>query len=1814
MQYNEIISNGTLVYKSSLQDKKLREWHVEETTCVVNFYKSEPLTELDFIFLHLINSLENNKITKEEIGLTLGFNVAEREYGSKKYYRDSAEVALFNSMIDSVFKWNLVVEETEEKDAVNSETSSSLTEEEEAILSEKNEIKYIRLTRLGHKALEMNCKFCFYSGRKVLLENVNKSPLPEDTVDFPFYEALGLYTNISNIEEIKDYDPDKIDIDHSDELITRINLQSNSITNIFEAKKLKEWKYSVKYVDVNLYSYNGAFYPIVFNSNNISVQSTDILYREENSFLLNRKIKKALYYKLINNANSIINYDEIQLFEDEIEKEDFDIIIKDKRTDWQDEATFRYIATNEFCNETNWELISSLCPENIIISHLGESESKFELVTLSRRLPIPFIIDNCANYDWNLSVVLSRADVSKAQAQELMLCETNTNVEWDWDIIKPFLDIDFVVNNISRLNIDFYNLTSWLPKCNYDLIIKYCNKKWNWQLFANQADTNLIIDNMQILQDHVAVYMEIILDRLFTNSNIVNTIISNDSIATILKSIESKGFLISYNLSKKDNYAWSDELINYLEQCGILNWNTTDYVTGFAQYPFVKWNSDFFKKYYNKINSAYDFSYISEIIDNISLISDFPDFKWDWKALSRNTNFARSEQLLTLGKDKICYREWLGISTISLTSDFFASHNQWMRSESNSLFVSSSINDFNLVLEYDSYPWNWAALACNKSIANDERFCEKLNVHKEAIINWLSIVKPELIEKYFFKLRLSEHINNISETSNYFFEYSNKTKIWDRLSAHFSTKFIYQNIDENWNKDIITKRFIPVIEEEPNVLDNCKDNLNWNILSNELKVQFLQDYIGKYKDYWIWSILTDRLNPSFILLHFKEYLSLWNQRVAINKITPLLKTEDVIDPELNNVWDWYLISSKCSDDVIKDILVEKADYLDWNTISSRICKMQNCELASLMENNSVVSDRLNWSILNERMPLSVILENKDLQNALWNWTIITKRFDTEFIIDNLTKYAKYWDWNVILDEKLDRIYVKNNLERVKDSISSLDTKIKNDCWHTITLLYTPTELLPLSETYCPINGYEWDYSHIYKALTDPESFVNKQHSYIDYKAFSGCDAVNEMFMYDSESYVYRTWKTIVKAKLHNDIFKWDFSELTKLESIQQRHEVFYEIKTDCWDWNYISQFGTCLLPEHKGKYMRKYRNRLNFSLISVREDIMLDDDMIQSFIDEKWDWAALSANQGTNITFNFIFNNREKKWDWCALSKNSTIKWVDAKLPELLKDSEIKTSISWDDVVAKKELHFDDSILDLMSGINFSWLALTSNLSFIPSVKTIKNAIIENADINWSALSKNQHLDQSFVREFKNYLDWTLLTTNTKVLDITKDNIVDEFIDYLDWTYVSKKIQLTTEKLVKYKDFLDWNTINKRFDYNELDISLIESIQDFIDWKKLSSASIVFTEEFLHQFRSRIDWFAFSKNESVDFTADLYKDFVKELNRVEFLETLSNCSCYQYNKLKVYHFSHMFNAIDIIKNRKILSRNKAEATKKLKYDAAGAVVHRTNKAHPYARFYYRPKSPTQFYNECLGWDNTLLTNWRKPKSYYPQACELHLPKCPMPVFFEFDIQEIIAKMPEKCYYSSGNLQTNFASVYKVDDNPNKIRTEYLYNDISDAFNMACSSGTYDQGLHHMYMSKIKEQSQQEFLVYDELDFTKLDSIRIYCYDDFQKNLLIHYLGDDELVSKIEVNSMMYSYDKRSLDMSENEDTITISSDYDLGGCAYILVKGGSIVNKDSIKNVTSIGTIIYPMVTFEKNNPPSEIYLMDPHPRADTKQWLIFKP
>jgi len=218
-----------------------------------------------------------------------------------------------------------------------------------------------------------------------------------------------------------------------------------------------------------------------------------------------------------------------------------------------------------------------------------------------------------------------------------------------------------------------------------------------------------------------------------------------------------------------------------------------------------------------------------------------------------------------------------------------------------------------------------------------------------------------------------------------------------------------------------------------------------------------------------------------------------------------------------------------------------------------------------------------------------------------------------------------------------------------------------------------------------------------------------------------------------------------------------------------------------------------------------------------------------------------------------------------------------------------------------------------------------------------------------------------------------------------------------------------------------------------------------------------------------------------------------------------------------YHFTHISNAVKIIRSMKLQSRDSADGKFS---NSAGSNVYRTNKAHRFARFYFAPKSPTQFYNECLGKDH-------EDSRYYDRAYRLGLPKCPMPVFFIFDIEELLMTMPDKCWYSTGNMQKDSSRSLRVIDNPSAIKAREIYGDTFNNF----------------------DERQQEFLIEGELDFSRLSNVRICCYDEYQAGLLKKEVQGTRWENIISVNHSLYEYQNKTLDFRETESSIKIFTEY-----------------------------------------------------------------
>lgn len=97
-----------------------------------------------------------------------------------------------------------------------------------------------------------------------------------------------------------------------------------------------------------------------------------------------------------------------------------------------------------------------------------------------------------------------------------------------------------------------------------------------------------------------------------------------------------------------------------------------------------------------------------------------------------------------------------------------------------------------------------------------------------------------------------------------------------------------------------------------------------------------------------------------------------------------------------------------------------------------------------------------------------------------------------------------------------------------------------------------------------------------------------------------------------------------------------------------------------------------------------------------------------------------------------------------------------------------------------------------------------------------------------------------------------------------------------------------------------------------------------------------------------------------------------------------------------YHFTDVVNAVSVLQSQKLFSREYALEHGLMKNDNASrdVISHTANNIEKYVRLYFRPRTPTQFYNEGFQVK-------RKQQALHAN--------CPVPVFFIFKLPELLAR-------------------------------------------------------------------------------------------------------------------------------------------------------------------------------------------------------------
>ena len=1134
---------------------------------------------------------------------------------------------------------------------------------------------------------------------------------------------------------------------------------------------------------------------------------------------------------------------------------------------------------------------------------------------------------------------------------------------------------------------------------------------------------------------------------------------------------------------------------------------------------------------------------LTERFDNSYIKEQIEDFNWDFKELS----YKESEYVISLlSNQKLKDRDWDWNYLSKNLPDKFIEENiedfAWdfyeMTVSKNDVFKNTFIKYRDKLETLISKNWNWRYIT------------EKIN------LNFLHKNISSFASKLGWHTVLSRFFNNEEITAKCLKDDSFKSL----LKLYLPDNFIIAHQKYLWTLDLIDffERQKLIQWESKTYIKGFDTNEN---------VEWSRDIFEKYHN----CITTDSgfLNVSQQILDYSLIEQFpdfnWNwEGISQNKklISNIVFIEKAFVGEFsfsnNLLWD-KIFSQSTFDTTFWNENLEafhsttdsEKQVLFWKSLT----KTENQDY--IFENTHFPWD---WTFITENTTDETILdsfEDKELFEK-WDWKIATRKLDKETILDNLEGFAHFIDWKFLINVVFsveNELSIDKQLPRIAACLSVVDAETRKDIWKDLTIKIPFVILFPIVEETIQSNIFEWDWDFI----SNHQNFPTDSNTLIRFKqkinwcVFSNNRSIKRKFEFKKEEwndnfneYFKYTLKYLTTFQNH-----WDWNVLSKNSNLNYNREIINRFQNK-WDWQYLSEYGGFLIRKKKDKddYLLELLSDyslIEFEFLSKRKDINIDSGLILATKDKNWDWQVLSENEKSEISNELILGLKDKAWDWKAISKRKNIIFNNDTILQLLEKD-------WDWIYLSENPSFEFNIefIEQTKTKDWNWKSISRHDTFLPIVEIL--TLTKDFDLDWECLSKHSSLNptKELLAKFENKWHWQRITENSQV-NFTDFDFIERFADKWNWRFVceSGKLSLNNQILSKFKKYLDWDLIS-------------------------ANTNIDFTKEIIQEFKPFWNWSNLKENKRVtELLGGYVTDEINKNSTLNFIYKIEQ----QNSQWKghIYHFSHIDNAVQIIRERKIKSRKIANQMS----DSAGNVVHSRIEAHKFARFYFRPHTQTQFYNEFLGVD---IDNKYKNKTgelhsrYDTEYRQLGFPKCPNPIYFEFSLQEVLLKMAEKCSISTGNMQRNGSKygnigqmihLFNFEDlfiNPEMDREEWK------KFNPRMDSEKW---------KKFGEFAQQEFMVENEFDFSNINYFKIICTSSDDRKLLIQLLGADsiDVIKNIIVDDSYYRNKNPSIKHNVSDDDICISSRKQADGyfilttenVAYLGIIDGDVLKIESQK-------------------------------------------
>ena len=1279
------------------------------------------------------------------------------------------------------------------------------------------------------------------------------------------------------------------------------------------------------------------------------------------------------------------------------------------------------------------------------------------------------------------------------------------------------------------------------------------------------------------------------------------------------------------------------------------------------------------KEYLRVSSNNWDWSILSARMDGQFIVENAISYPWDFDIVIHNEHVKTEDVEKLLLNPDLTSVQWLWNDIMPLLSnDFIIKHIDNISFDLKTITKNDPESVKDLILDYPDKTWDWNYVSNYYNLSfileNIGLLAKRIDLNVVTIRAFSSEEFASLFCKSsVFRQELSEYTNSRNKS----FNVNTFDLIWNDENINFFEQIglltwcnqIIGGFERNphivWDQDFFSKyssritsssgfSYVTARVNNSSIVDANPDFLwDWDIISTKTEwirnTEFVSSHLAKLN-----------IDKSFCLLSSNSFCSLFER-------------PEMQDYLMNHPETWTKATELASLQLVQNNI-----SFNWNWNVLTIKSINSLRIEELGEEKWV--DKWDWNYLSEKLDVTRIAVYLDAYQDYWNWSILSKRLGKNIVLENLINYADKWDWDILIDSVFTKedLEITGHLTTIATIISLQEPESQKSLWGKITRKFSLEDLYEeVHKTMAFVDNsrlFQWDLSFIYDHKEfDLNDYIKTYSDDVNWGLLSKSKSAERLFYFDKNLLSFDMWLRMMKSLLYDKMYNWDFGTLSQNDAINW-HPALLKIRRNQWDWQYLSEHSKCfsdsirLKNKSKLSYnIKQFKDVLDFDILSKRTDITFDDSLLSEFCLEDWNWKAISASENLSVSNEFIINNQDKGWDWIALSQSQRLvidkellkktnqkdwdwgllscnkslkisladllsldvtKWDWGVLSgrfDILFDNESlmstldNTQILWDWTLlsSREDLIFDEALLLKVYQKPLDWNRVSKMTTFTPSLNVLSKISLKNLD--WDAISQNKLLSKDVLWPYREKLNWHYISQVEKFQKSGID-FYRKYRDYLDWSIVSGAVsfELTIENLSEFENNLDWRIINNRDDF-QYSNDILDRFSEHINWTKASSSKdINFSIDYLKKYEDKWDWMVLLNNPVIVENASKYgSEFKEKINGVEFINRFYD------SKPKVYHFAHLFNAVSIIRSRKILSRIRGKG---LFENSAGSNVYTRDTAHHYARFYFRPQTPTQYYNEALGEDSqTSRTKWvfggydsrgkkiwhqfeECPTTKYWGAQRLGSPKCPMPVFFEFDLHEILNHCLDKCYYSTGNMQMASSQVVPVKANPNRLNTSNLYSTIEDGLEI------------------YKAYSQQEFLVLNELDFSSLNNYRIICYNEEQASLLKMQLGNDPICEHITTSSCtssgidIFHRKNRTITISETEDSISFSTDYRDPSAIVIEcndLDSIELLDKDNITQVSNGRIEAYPSIGFMKSNIPITVRFIDLQ-KYDSNSWIIY--